>query len=226
MNKLSKVLYKLVYANETALNKKILDTAKDIISLEYDPTTEKELLDILENIYNEVAPEKTTADINWEQTIRQNKEKQKALKEEREEANKKVKRQYRVGYGDDYPAPSSTPIGKKIKKEIETDVRKIGNVFYVDFKAPRKEKEEIRYPGLHKDKNDKEFNDRMTRIRTSLEKINTLMQQLRQQAQEEREKKKPTRKQTLKQVPKRKPAEQPTKKRIAPKKKPPLKRAN
>ena len=200
MKFLKDVLYQLVYANDASLSKEILNTAKDIVSLEYAPEVEEELLGILENLYAETKSLNATADVNWQQTIKQNKEKQQRMKKQREEYNKKVKEKMDKGQSLYLPGvknsnvnfETSSPATKKTKKEVEYNVRKMGNVLKVNFKKPIKEPKEPKK--LKEKKREKEsqeeFGNRMNRIKESLIRINELMQKLRSEtsAAENREK--------------------------------------
>lgn len=182
-------------AEDASLSKEILKTAKNIISLEYDSETEQQLLDILENAYEMLLPEGAFADLNWQQNIRDNKQKQKRLQEMRKVNNLKIKkdmqhkgRNYDMAVDDDVDY-DITPLAKKIKKDIEKDVKKIGNVLQVNFKKEHQKKDNERKKEAKRREYDdvakREFRNRIDRIRTSLERINELMTELHKKSQDE-----------------------------------------
>ena len=51
--------------SEKSLRKELMDLASGVIQLEYDKGTETELLNILEDTYDEIKGNKAVADISW-----------------------------------------------------------------------------------------------------------------------------------------------------------------
>jgi hypothetical protein len=74
------------------LKQRLLKLAQDIISLGYDAKTEKSLLSLMENAYNDFKA--VTAATDWEENIKKNKEKQEKLRKERQERNLKAKQAF------------------------------------------------------------------------------------------------------------------------------------
>jgi hypothetical protein len=148
------------------LKQRLLKLAQDIISLGYDAKTEKSLLSLMENAYNDFKA--VTAATDWEENIKKNKEKQEKLRKERQERNLKAKQAYK-----------KTPLEQKLSQKLEDSPKekavkdKIANIINVDFSE--KSKKSI---GLQ----DKE---KEQRIMNSLHKINQLMSELRDKAAEE-----------------------------------------
>jgi len=77
--------------SEKSLRKELMDLASGVIQLEYDKGTETELLNILEDTYDEIKGNKAVADISWEENIKKNKEKQERIRQQRKQANERVK---------------------------------------------------------------------------------------------------------------------------------------
>ena len=164
------------------LSSQIMQLAKDIINLDYDEKTEKDLLSSLEKVYDFTKGKSTTADIDWQQNIKENKEKKERLKEQMTEKNKRAK-QY-------YQNPTETPFEKKLKdkasqekkKQIAENIKKLDNVISVDFKAAQP-KPEVSIP-KRSDESFEEYKEREGRIKLSLEKINYLMSELKEKAKQ------------------------------------------
>lgn len=166
------------------LSSQIMQLAKDILSLDYDEKTEKDLLSSLEKVYDFTKGKGITSDTDWQQNIKENKEKKERLKEQMAETNKRAK-QY-------YQNPTETPFEKKLKdkasqekkKQIAENIKKLDNVISVDFKAAQpKPTSEINIP-KRSDESFEEYKKRESRIKLSLEKINYLMSELKEKAKQ------------------------------------------
>ena len=175
--------YTILLASD--LSSQIMKLADDIINLDYDGKTEKDLLSSLEKIYDFTKGKGTTADIDWQQNIRENKEKKERIKEKLVEKNKRAKQYYQK-------QPTETPFETKLKdkfaqekkKQIADNIKKLDNLISVDFKAAKQQPKTEVNIDLPKRANEslEEYKIREQRIKTSLEKINDLMSSLKEKA--------------------------------------------
>ena len=160
-----------------ALDSKFKQLAADIISLEYAPAEEQKLLDVLKDAYNHASKDKrtksqaVTAGMNWDAIIRENREKQQRLKLDRHNANKSLLTQLKQN-----PSPAVEPTKQKISQEVH----KMSNIVKFDFQHP---KDKVSDSG---EKEDPDFENRMSRIKKSLSKISTLMAELKSMSCEEK----------------------------------------
>ncbi len=172
-------LNKLYTVISSELSSQLMQLAKDIIDLDYDVNIENDLLSSLEKIYDSVKGKGTVADINWEQSIKDNKEKKERLKEKMAEKNERAKQHYQK--------PTQAPFEKKAKekmlkkKEVAKKIKEMtNNVVSVDF-TPKPKVPDINIPTASK--------ERVERIKFSLQKINHLMSELKNlSAQEQKDK--------------------------------------
>lgn len=178
-------LYKVEAAS--SLESKILKLAGDIIALDYDPKTEKSLLNTLKTAYEDAKGD-ATADTNWDANIKKNKEKKQQIKQKMLERNQQIKDDLKKGRKSFEPDRISFPsqdINKLInesdnKKEIKKRIKnKVKNVISVEFGKLKKEKKGLRF-----EDEDESFAARLKRVRSSLEKINTLMAELKSESQD------------------------------------------
>lgn len=149
---------------------KLLKLASDILDLNYDETTEKKLLAVLEKAYDDVQGTKVTADVKWDKIMRENKEKQKKRKEKMAEENERVKSDMKSGKLKQYhDAEYTHPInkGKETKREIAKEVTQLGKVITVDFSRKTEQTPE------HKE------GDRIERVKQSLKKLEGLFAELK-----------------------------------------------
>ena len=180
MKPLIRALHRVIASSE--LSQKLLDLAADIISLNYDASTEKKLLDLVEKAYTDIKVG-ATADAGWESAIRKNKEKKDELKKSRQKQNLDVlRRAQKHGKmaqddsddedfsGDGVPDPIKE--AKKTRETKETRERikeKIGNVITVNFGPKRNAQDD--YVA--------DETSRIERVRQSLIKIDNLMKELK-----------------------------------------------
>lgn len=166
----------LVVSAKGNLANKILKLASDILALNYDETTEKKLLAVLEKAYEDVQGTKVTADVKWDKIMRENKEKQKRRKEQMAAENERVKSDMKSGKLKHYhDAEYTHPVnkGKEVKREIAKEVTQLGTVISVDF-SKKKTDHEVRLPQPEA--------EHIERVRKSLEKINELMAEMKSQS--------------------------------------------
>ena len=78
-------------------------------------------------------------------------------------------------------ASAEDPKKKEIKREVATNIEKIGNLIKVDFKDPGKVTKEKEVP-TRKKESPEEYGNRIERVKNSLHKINSLMTELRKAA--------------------------------------------
>jgi hypothetical protein len=171
--------YTLVIADN--LDHQLTELAKNIIDLDFSEAEEKKLLETLKATYDSIKgrPSQATADVNWDAVIRENMAKKKALKQRRIEENKRAMLDSRL-----VRRPPQMP--EPAKRQVAHEVEKLGNIVTVDFtKQPL---QQVGLPRASK-KEDRDFGERLTRIRSSLEKINRLMAELKSIAMEEGQKK-------------------------------------
>ena len=121
------------------LSSQILKLASDIIDLEYDESTEKDLLSTLEKVYDFVK-HGTTADINWQQNIIKNRENKERLKEERAERNKRAQQFYKNEMP--FEKKLKDKVAQEKKKQIANNIKQLDNVIQVDFKKAKQKKVE------------------------------------------------------------------------------------
>jgi len=195
MTFLKKIQSKYAIVAEEPVATQILRLASDLAELGYDDETEKNLLGILEKTYNAVQANCVTADVAWDKVVKQNQAKKLRMKQEMNERNKRTLEQVKKG-GDKWSKLDAEEQNKKkvVKQKVAKDIEKIGNLVKVDFgaakpKAPNAPKTAKRKGG----ESEEDFGQRMLRIKNSLQRINSLMQELRQHSQEERkQEQKPT----------------------------------
>jgi hypothetical protein len=202
-----------IEAQKSNLDSQFSKLAADIISLDYGDEEEKKLLDTLQTAYNKIKKQKAqamlglsidftvVADVNWDAVIRENKAKQQAVRQRRVKENKTAMELSGKDRKLLYPtSPKVEPMKKQIAKEV-------GNLVHLDFGSKR---EVVRDDSVYdkiKNQTQSEEGDRLSRIRTSLEKINKLMVELKRMAAENKAQKqkdtkaKPGSKPTLKAVP-------------------------
>ena len=187
--------YRVVANEDNKLADQVLKLVSDLAELGYDDETEKNLLGILEKTYNAVQANCVTADVAWDKVVKQNQAKKLRMKQEMNERNKRTLEQVKKG-GDKWSKLDAEEQNKKkvVKQKVAKDIEKIGNLVKVDFgaakpKAPNAPKTAKRKGG----ESEEDFGQRMLRIKNSLQRINSLMQELRQHSQEERkQEQKPT----------------------------------
>ena len=166
--------YEVVAASSLA--KQIERLAADVIALGYDPKTETSLLGTLKKAYDAVKGEEATADTNWDRLIKENKAKKEKRAQQIKEENRKVLIREDKG-GPSARKQTADELPAK-KKRISDNIHRFGNVVSVDFS--KKDSVPKLDPDDPKRGNTTEYiNDRNERIRESLKKINTLMEELK-----------------------------------------------
>jgi hypothetical protein len=181
--------YSVVTAD--AMENKFKKLIADIVSLDYAPAEEQKLLNALKETYKEMQKSGkqraqasvVLADMNWEAIIKENREKKARIKQDMIEQNKSTLRSYRLEHR---PAAADQQHLEPIKRKVAREVENMGNVVKFDFRHP--ERVEQKKEGIRQ-KNEDDFGGRLGRIRTSLEKINKLMSELKKISSEEQKKK-------------------------------------
>jgi len=171
--------YKIV-AKKTPIANDLLKLASDLGDLNYTDEQQQQLLDILKKAYESVQAGCVTADVAWDKIIKENKKKQLKRKEQMKKENKDALEKSKKR-GNQEMTGLEKKIMKKLspeEKQISTNIEKIGNLVKVNFGAAKDQK-------LAKEKSSADFAERTMRMRRSVEKINSLMQELRRSKQAE-----------------------------------------